>query len=427
MHTQRLHGARRERRGNYAIIIALMTTVLMAFGALAVDITYMRLVQAQAQNVVDAATQAALMELRGTGSVPQARRVAQLIAYKNNVGGQPATLAEIDFGVWNPDRQTFSRTNNGPNAVRAKVERRGADAVNFWLAPVIGFENFAVSAEAISASRPLHLVLSIDATGSWRQRDFDDARAAVLELAELLTNSHGPQDMVGMNVFSGPYAYEFTPLTLIADIANDPNQRVLDQWNELNVMSRAGIAQRGGSECRLHYNYYGYYYRNYFIWPDGGCYPTMPREYASEPGTDQSLGLEMSARMFAKEENPSAFGAQILLTDGYPNGYGTKDSQRKKMYYGRTKVKAHKEKRYESLVRGGRRSANNVRRRSVRLSEEMWEESRVHTYTVSFVADDWFLEDMPQGQGYYTVTNSSSALIPMFQAIGRSLPMALVQ
>jgi hypothetical protein len=37
------------------------------------------------------------------------------------------------------------------------------------------------------------------------------------------------------------------------------------------------------------------------------------------------------------------------------------------------------------------------------------------------------MEDMAQGDGYYTLTNSSTALVGIFTEIANSLPLAVVQ
>ena len=40
--------------------------------------------------------------------------------------------------------------------------------------------------------------------------------------------------------------------------------------------------------------------------------------------------------------------------------------------------------------------------------------------------DDWFLDDMKQGQGYYVRTNDVSALVPIFDDIANAMPLAIV-
>ena len=57
----------------------------------------------------------------------------------------------------------------------------------------------------------------------------------------------------------------------------------------------------------------------------------------------------------------------------------------------------------------------------------MWEEQRVHTWVVSFVNDSAFMELMPRGQGYYTVTRDPEVLVPVLQDIANSLPIAIVE
>ena len=73
---------RRRRRGNVAILTALMLTVLVGFGALAVDLSNKVRVRTESQGAVDAAALAGARELRGTAEAmvtasEQARAIGQ--------------------------------------------------------------------------------------------------------------------------------------------------------------------------------------------------------------------------------------------------------------------------------------------------------------------------------------------------------------
>lgn len=72
-------------------------------------------------------------------------------------------------------------------------------------------------------------------------------------------------------------------------------------------------------------------------------------------------------------------------------------------------------------------STGAVKTESVAMAEDMWDELEVHTWVVSFVADDIFVENMTNGDGYYVNTRDSRALVDIFETIAGSLPLAIVE
>ena len=63
----------------------------------------MRLAVSQAQDVADAASQAAMLGLRRTGSTAQATTMAQQVVSLNKVAGKTATMNAINFGIWDDE------------------------------------------------------------------------------------------------------------------------------------------------------------------------------------------------------------------------------------------------------------------------------------------------------------------------------------
>ncbi len=158
---------------------------------------------------------------------------------------------------------------------------------------------------------------------------------------------------------------------------------------------------------------------NNFNSPLGGCYPNMPREYRDEPGTDHTTGMAMAWQMFDERTDPGAFRVQVVLTDGLPNGLGNPGGTRGSQGY--------TEDRWREYAGPMPHSSSAIHNDSIAMTQAMWDESRIHTYVVSFVADHWFMDQMPQGQGYYVRTTSATALAPIFEEIANSLPMAVVE
>ena len=124
--------------------------------------------------------------------------------------------------------------------------------------------------------------------------------------------------------------------------------------------------------------------------------------------------------MFAEQDDPTAFRAMVVLTDGIPNGLNNGHGQyRLQLGYTETRWRE-----YRGPVP---RTTAQVRTVSNLLTQQMYDEMRVNTWVVSFVANDAFMETMPRGLGYYVNTSSSAALVPIFEDIANSLPMAIVQ
>lgn len=409
--TRRRRSSPDSRRGNVALMSAGAAVTLMAFGALAIDAAYLRLAQAQAQDVADAASVAALWALRESGDADAAEVAADRVVALNPVVGRPAELASLVFGDWDSSDQTFTEDGDSPNAASATLQRSGAGAVQLFLARLFGRDSADVAAAATSASRNLQVVLVMDITNSWTRPNFYNARAAAVAFYDVLAAAHGPFDEIGMVVFTGRYAWEFTPLTLL----DDPGGIRAD-WAAMETASKAGVPKSNPNGCQVH----GGSNTNNFASPAGGCFPNMPREYLDEPGTDHTTGLQMARQMFEAADDAGAYRVMVVLTDGYPNGLSGSNFKARGLA-------GYTETRWDEYVGPIPRTNLQITSGSVALAEEMWEELEVHTWVVSFVASGAFMEDMAQGDGYYTVTNSSTALVGIFTEIANSLPLAVVQ
>ena len=162
----------RNRRGSIALISAGAIVVLLGFGALAIDVSYMRLAQAQCQDVADAASVAGLWALRTTGDEGEAQAAAEAVIANNVVAGEPAALESIEFGDWDPEDRVLVADGDTPNAVRVVVGRRRGDAVPLFLGRLFGRDSISVSSDATAAARNLHVVMAMDITNSWNRPDY---------------------------------------------------------------------------------------------------------------------------------------------------------------------------------------------------------------------------------------------------------------
>lgn len=398
-----------SQRGSIAVIAALAMVVIMGFGALAIDVSYMRLSQAQCQDVADAASQTALFVLRRTGDEDEATTAAQNVIAKNVVAGQPATLHSITFGDWDETSETLVADPDSPNAVSVTVTRQGSDEVGLFLGRMMDRDSIPVAAGATSATRDLHVILAMDITNSWNRPDYYNAREAAVQFYDVITNAYGPHDKIGMAVFTGRYAWEFTPLTLVEDAVATGTIRA--QWAAMETASKPGEPRSNSKGCKV-------------IWSngfdDGGCFPDMPREYKDEPGTDHSTGLAMAEEMFAADSDDRAYKAVVFLTDGYPNGTSSGHGTLRQ-------AEGYEEDRWAEYLGPVPHTTNQVKADSVALAESMYDNNEVNTWVVSFVADSSFMYDMAQGDGYFERTDDSAALVSIFDEIANSLPLAIVK
>ncbi len=408
-------GRARTRRGNYALMFGLSMTVMLGFGAFAIDLSYLRLAQDQVQDVADAASQAAMITLKRGGTTAQATTAANLMLAQNVVAGRHPRLVSISYGVWDESRGTFTTTAVAPNSVRLRVSRDGTNAIPMFLSKMWGQNAIAVSGNSTSAARKLHTILNMDITGSWSQANFTNARAAAIAFMDVLTAAYGDEDMVGMVIFTGRYAWEYSPLKLVKTEAVDHAYRT--KWGLLNVASKGAT-----TGCPSPSGTY-----NTFTLPantatdKGGCFPKMPREYTDEPGTDHTTGMTMARTMINEQNAATVYNAMVTLTDGIPNGIAATHGTIRT-----TAATLYTESRWRQYAGPRPHTTANIETDSVTLSNTMWTESRTNQWVISFLQDGTFMHNMVHGNGTYTLATSSAQLIPVFQQIARSLPIVIV-
>ncbi len=110
-----------SRRGNYAIIFAFCTPLILGAGALAVDLTLQKVVRAELQAVADIASAAGTDYLDGTAQgLNDARSAAMRAAARNTAYGQQVLLSpeNIEFGYWDEDDWYFV-TSTDPEEIDA--------------------------------------------------------------------------------------------------------------------------------------------------------------------------------------------------------------------------------------------------------------------------------------------------------------------
>lgn len=371
----------------------LFLTMAMGLAALSIDLAWMRLAAAQAQDVADAAAAAALIELRRTGDPDLAEDAAQEFVARNVVGRGPAELLDVEFGRWDEEGQEFSPDPVSPHAVRVVVGRPEDNPLDLYFAQLAGQNTFSVERESIAATRSMQVVLVIDITQSF-QSDIGEARAAAIAFLDLLTATHGEYDMVGMVLYYNRFGVEYTPLRYLDDEAWDHAART--QWAKINTASQPNLL--------------------YFL--TGGRNPAMPRQYPDEGGTDHHPGLAMALTMFSERPDPFAFRAVVVLTDGNPTNL-TNANDRTGHGYTETRWR-----QYRGPIP---HAAWQSRLKTLEVADRLWAEQDVHVWSISYDAKEQFLKDMTTGVGKFYYTEDAADLTAIFAEIASSLPVAAVR
>lgn len=409
---------RNDRAGNYSLMLATAVIALLGFGALSIDTAYMRLSQAQAQDVADAASQAALIVLRQTGEQARATDAAEQIISQNRVAGEAPVLLDITYGNWDDTiaDPVFTVDPVVPNAVSVTVGRVDGHAIPVLLARIWHVEDFGVRANAVSATRSFQIMFVMDITGSWGEAKYLDAREAALTALDMVSSSASGVDEVGMTIFTNRYAWEYTPFTQVAVPANAAAVRA--DWAKLNIASKGGTDtdHDDGRSCHLKSRAN----RNIFTHPDGGCYPDMPREYTDEPGTDHSTGIGLARQMFEESSTGAVYRAMIVVTDGRPQGLGAASGTIRA-------DQGYVEERWTEYVGPVPRTGAEIRAETIAATQAMWDDLQVHTWAVTLVADDWMLDAMVHGDGYKVIVSDSSQLADVISEIISEMPLAIVK
>lgn len=521
---------RDNRRGNYSMMMAFAILPMLGFGALAMDISYIRLAQSEAQDVADAASNAALIALKTSSdpdtAIAKAQQAADLAISMNTVVGAQASRSDIQFGIFDetaiPPFNTVLSGSERPNAVKVSVARDNAHSnpVGAIFGNIFGRNNYNVGGTATSATRDLDIILVIDITNSYSTSNFNNARLASLSFMDIVSQSFGEEDQIGMVVFSGPFAARYTELKNIGDEVMNASRPIRTAWDKLKTASKPGewrpndgVAftgppigtwttsniNSGDGDCHKYDGSYKSSYQNNFGnngttdlsaknnfgvgWTDlpancytaangtatvlcsagtvlkpsvGGCHPDMPREYVAdgttsynEGGTDHWIGLQAAYDMFEEDATLTSYRAMVMLTDGVPNGPAAvptnapRGATNQRAGYSRgagvligsappyTGVN-YGETRWRMRAMMTGHTTAQVRTDAVSATQIRGASLKTNQWIVSFGpaltgADLAMMNGMTAGDGYYTNTTNSASIIPIFESIARSLPMAVVQ
>ncbi len=367
-----------NRRGNYSMFMGVFATAIIGFGALGVDISYIAMTNNQAQAVSDAASHAALIAYRYSDAADIAGRKADGIAAANHVVqnnfvglGERGNLNELKFGQFNPNTGNFNADAQPYNAAYAQVDRKAADALQLFLAPVIGQNTADVSQSGITASNPREIVVVVDKSCSmawpagWSggYQGWEGVRDALGVFSVYMVDHQVPQDKLGVAWFSAS-AGQYDPLRYV-----DGNEAdILDMWGNWGYCTRDGGWAPAGT-------------------PSGN--DVGEDLFACSGNTDQRDGVNVARTMLDGSDNELAFKAMIVISDGNPTACSDNDFKN--------------------------------------ATAAAWDDG-YHVWTVSFGddIDHTLMEDATRGIGTYHHAPSAEGLEGVMLDIARSIPVVVV-
>lgn len=219
------------RRGNYSLLMGVLSFLVIGFGALAVDISLITMAELQCQATADAASHAALIVYRENADYvnpaigqPEGTIAANWVLQRNKVAMGYATMDSgyPEYGLWDFAVAPYGAFDNTPdaddaiNAVRVRISRTGANAVDMLLAPALGYNTHNVTATSITSQQDRAIMLVTDLSCS--MMSFAGDQNSAIELSRkaseafmtFLASQRQPQDNVGLAMFAQLAAAEPT-------------------------------------------------------------------------------------------------------------------------------------------------------------------------------------------------------------------------
>lgn len=379
---------RMGRRGAISMLAIFTVPVVLGFGGMAVDASYLDYRAAQLRAATDAAV------LAGSALLPDATAASNAaIAYaeKNMPVATYGTVlhaADVQTGTWNSSTRTFTAGGTNPTAIKVTLRRTAANgnAEHFLFAAVLGFGSVDMVRSAVATygtASAWDVMLVQDVSMSFSTQILN-SKAADAQLISCQGNHAGSASQSGLTVFTG-------------------FGTVKSQMGAANILT----AITGLNQCGL---------------------PGMP----ACSGSNIAAGLYQALQaMTGGNYHPSsnlAGKAVVLLTDGIPNVSNSAQP------YGTAQGGT-----YTCPTSGSGRnrtatcSDSDLQAFAQAQADALWSHG-ISVFTVFYsgnsgnvASDSAYLASLVRGVGKAYVTPSASQLSAMMTNVCASMPHALVQ
>ncbi|MEO1498255.1 MAG: vWA domain-containing protein [Planctomycetota bacterium] len=167
-------GANRRRRGATLVLIAVMSTALVSFGALAINWSYIELTNTQLRSASDATAKAAVVALSQTQNQAEARTIARALARNYRIGGQELRIRGRDIQFGNAETQpdgsiVFNQGVQPLNAAQVVAtcgEGAATGKVSALLGNILNPDEFELSKTATAAKYDHDIAMVVDRSAS---------------------------------------------------------------------------------------------------------------------------------------------------------------------------------------------------------------------------------------------------------------------
>ena len=285
----------RSRRGNYTMTMGVLMPILIGFGALSVDISYINMARTQTQNVSDAASHAAYVGFRATGGsdadrIAVGEDAAEFVVSKNLIGNSTGHLDDLDFGEWDFENREFT-PGGDINSARAVVVRNkdNDNELGLFFAPLLNQPSKDLWGSGTAAGRTRQLMLISDVSCSFSD-DIGQANLANIAFLDYMNENPLPGDLLGHVLFAG--TSNFPDLHELASPTNDYTS-LKTEFAKLDVCTKMPGAFRGS--------------------PEVNCW------------TSQARGLHRALQEFIENGDTREFQGMIMLSDGQANTFLEED------------------------------------------------------------------------------------------------------
>lgn len=387
-----------DRRGNYSLLVGSLLFVVVGFAAFSVDVAMITMAELQAQAAADAASHAALIAFRQNNLIPEGNQAADFVISVDHVAMQQAVIEPgyPQYGQYDFDLRSFTpglSAAGSANAVRVEVSRRDGNAVQMLLAPLIGYDEADVTAQAITAQQERAIVLVQDMSCSM----MDATTTSAVNISRLANQSFltylvtHPQegDMLGLAMFAqqavrppatgtpaGTATNSFTTLPWAPLVLVDGNINLLRDRID-------GICntQNATQPCPL----------------SGANHPTTAT-IGSCTNPEPALGQAINE--LKTKTDDTYFRGIVFMSDGVPNCNAS-----------------------------GGTNITDATNRAYAQATAAWNED-ISIWSILYhngEFDPSFMDAMVRGSGFSQISPEAADLPAMYEEVAKSLPTALVE
>jgi len=229
-----------SRRGAIAVLAAVLTIIMLAMLAFAIDVGYVSLVRTQLQAAADASALAAASRIGQSDMVT----TAQSVGSSNTAAGRSVKInsSDVETGLWDATALRFTPSASTMNSVRVTTRTGSSNggATPMFFARVLGWNSLNQKASAVATVNPRDIAFVVDLSASMNydtRPSMADTPAAVSYVQKVYSD-FGFDAAFSQSSFSSPSSSQWVAYSLTGGKYNAPT------WN-----SYTGSLDYSSSSC----------------------------------------------------------------------------------------------------------------------------------------------------------------------------------